>query len=254
MEKHQLEQFLRRLRLPGIIDNLELRIREAEENSLSYFEFVSFLVQDELAYREANAFKKNLKAARFGHEKTLMSFDFKFNAAYIDARMIKNLATCRFIDMRESVIIAGPPGMGKTHLAKAIGHEAVKRRYSVLFTKFYPLLRAFQKADVEGTTEKTLKKYVKPALLIIDDFALRTMTAKEAEYFYDLIDQRLGQGSVIITSNRPTIDWLTCFPDPVIGGAILDRVAAGAHKIVATKEAHSYRMARPTSENAIQED
>jgi len=231
---------LRQLRLPGIQENLTLRLKEAEENQIGYQDFLSLVIQDEMDNRNTNVFQKNLKAAKFGQEKTFEGFDFRFNADEMPAQKIRDLATCRYIDMHEPVIIAGPPGIGKSHIAKALGHEAIRRKYSVIFCKFYSLMRIFEEAEINGQFRKTLNKYRKPSLLILDDFALRKLSTKEAEVFYELTDERMGAGALIVTSNRPLQDWIGAFPDPVIGGAILDRIASNAHKLVSTK-AKSYR-------------
>jgi len=248
--ENNLTQNLRELRLPGILDNLEMRFKEAEENSLGYIEFLSFLIQDQMDTRNANTFQKNLKAAKFGQVKTLEGFDFRFNQENLPPKFIRDLATCLFIDMKENFIIAGPPGIGKTHVAKAIGYEAVRKKYSVRYIKFYNLLQLLQEAEITETFSKVQRKYISPVLLILDDFALRKMTVKEAEIFYHLVDERLGTGSLIITSNRPIEDWIGVFPDPVIGGAILDRIASNSHKII-TKEGKSYRK-EGQKEKAVQ--
>ena len=242
-DKHHLEQNLRQLKLPGILENLDLRLKEAQENQIGYMEFLTLVIQDQMDQRNANTFQKNLKAARFGQIKTMEDFDFLFNKDAINAKKIRDLATCRFIDMKEPVIIAGPPGIGKTHIAKALGHEAVRRRYSVIFSKFYALMRMMEEAEINGNYIKIRRKITKPALLVLDDFALRKLSTKEAEFFYDIIDCRLGAGALIITSNRPLVDWIGTFPDPVIGGAILDRIASNAHKIIvnSVKDAKSFR-------------
>lgn len=233
------------MRLPGIQENLDLRLREAEENRLGYLEFLSLLIQDEMDNRNANVFAKNLRAARFGQEKTFEGFDFHFNREELPPEKIRGLSTCRYIDMCEPVIISGPPGIGKSHIAKALGHEAIRRKNSVIFSKFCQLMRNLEEAEINGQFRREFNKYRKPALLILDDFALRKLSVKEAEIFYELTDERLGVGSLIVTSNRPLQDWIGVFPDPVIGGAILDRIASNAHKLVTTK-AKSYRKEKKT--------
>lgn len=240
MKDIDLEKILRRLFLPGIVKNLELRLREAEENHLGYTEFLTHIFQDELENRSINSYKKYLKAANFGEQKTLEGFDFQFNKEEISPSLIRDLATCRFTDKKENVVIVGPSGIGKSHICKALGHEAVRRKYSTIYSKFNSLLMELQEAEIHENIFDKWKKYTRPALLILDDFALRKLTFKEAELFYHLIDERLGNGALIITSSRDIQDWLGMFPDPVIADSIMDRVVSNAHKIIATK-AKSYR-------------
>lgn len=240
MKNIDLEKILKRLFMPGIVNNLELRLREAEENHLGYSEFLTHIFQDEIENRSINSYKKNLKAANFGEQKTLEGFDFQFNKDELSPSLIRDLATCRFIEKNESVVIVGPSGIGKTHICKALGHEAIRRKYSTIYSKFNSLLKELQEAEVNDNILDKWKKYTKPFLLILDDFALRKLTLKEAELFYHLIDERLGNGALIMTSSRPIQDWLTIFPDPVIADSIFDRVVSNAHKIISTK-AKSYR-------------
>lgn len=239
--QNQLDASLRRLKLPGMLFNLPMRIREAQEADLDYGEFLSLLVQDECCQRENNTLKTRLRDARFGQENTFEGYDFKFNENAIPAKLVRELAACRFVDMKQNVVIAGPPGIGKTHIAKSVGHEACRRGNTVLFKKAASLLD-------ELKSEKLMLKYtlfrkcMKTDLLIIDDFGFKKLDNEETECLYRIVDERLGNRSIIVTSNRPPEDWLSIFPDPVVGGAMLDRLVSGSIKIIVnSKDGKSYR-------------
>jgi len=238
--KHQLKQKLRRLKLPGIWYNLDLRLQHAQENRLGYLEFLSLLIQDEISSRESHNLQKRIRAAGFGMERTFEGFDFHFNEEVLPSALIRDLASCHFIEQRRNLVLAGPAGIGKTHIAKAIGHEACRRGMVVLFHKTHKLLSTLVEVSTSHRSERTFKKCLKADLLILDDFAFRKLDQAESEVLYALSDERLGKSSTILTSNRPPQDWYSIFPDSVVGGAILDRLVSAAVKVIVTK-GKSYR-------------
>lgn len=237
--RHQLREQLKRLRMPGMWQALETREAEARDNNLGPVEFLALLVQDELTNREDNMTLKRLRAAGFGQEKTFEGFDYRFNADVLPPATLRDLATCHFIDQRRNLVLGGPPGIGKTHVVKAIGHQACRAGHQVLFRTTQKLLSEVL-SDSAERADRILRKAVAVDLLVLDDFAFRKLDHKEAEMLYVLAEERLGRSSTVLTSNRHPDDWYTIFPDPVVGGAILDRLASSAVKIV-TKTGRSYR-------------
>lgn len=240
-ERHHLEACLKRLKLSGMSINLDMRLKEAGENDLSYLDFFSFMIQDEISQRDHNNFKRRVKAAGFGEEKTFEGFDFKFNEV-IPSKQIRELANCHFVDMRENIVISGPPGIGKTHLVKALGHEACRRGLNVLFKKAHKLFTDLLNAQLTDKYNFIFNKLIKTDILILDDMGFKKLKSDEAELLYAIVDERSGRGSTIVTSNRPPEDWAGIFPDMVMGGAILDRLVSSAHKIfIKSKGVKSFR-------------
>ena len=237
--KHHLEQNLKRLKMPGIVHNLQLRLQETQENRLGYIEFLSLLVGDELLNREANNFQQRVKAAGFGLIKSFEGFDFTFNEEALPSALVRDLATCHFVEQNRNLVICGPSGIGKTHIVKAVGHEVCRRGENVLFKKTGKLLQELMDPS-NSRSERLFRKCLKTQLLILDDFAFRKLDSKESEILYALADERVGRASTVLTSNRPPQDWYGIFPDPVIGQAILDRLVSGAVKVITTK-GRSYR-------------
>jgi len=232
---------LKRLKLPGMADSLDRRAQEAEQTKLGYLEFASLLIQDELASRETNTFQKRLKAAGFSTRMTFESWDYDFNQGVLPAPTVRDLASCRFIEQRRNLVVAGPPGIGKSHIAQAIGHEAARRGLDVAFFKTHKLLERFTKENLSGRrTQILMKRCLDAGLLILDDFAFRTYSQRETELLYAICDERLSAASIIATSNRPPEDWFSVFPDPIVGGAVMDRLVSGAVKLIVTS-GRSYR-------------
>jgi DNA replication protein DnaC len=234
----QLIQQLRVLKLPGIREHLEQRMLEAQANNLSYGEFLSMLLTDEVDERTSRKIARMLHRASLGKEMTLETFDFSFNGS-INVKQIKTLASCRFIERAEGVFFLGPTGTGKTHLAKALAHAACRMLFSVGYYSFHQLFAELAAADLQNRLHILLKRLLKTDLLVIDDFAFKTIDQQAAERFYALVDGRYRTKSIILTSNRPMTDWPKLFPDPIIANAILDRLAHTSHQIVI--KGQSYR-------------
>jgi DNA replication protein DnaC len=235
---HQLHDQLKVLRLEGLLESLEVRLEQAQSSSMGYLEFVQLLVQDEIERREAKKLSLRLSRASFEEEKTLEGFEFAFNAK-VNGRLIRDLASCVFIEKREHVLLYGHAGTGKTHIAQALGHQACRKGYDVLFTKAVKLFRSLLAARADHSWERRIKKYLSPDLLIIDDFGLSPLNPTQAEDFYEIVAERHLKASVIITSNRPPQDWVALFPDPVMANSALDRLAHHAHHLI--MEGESYR-------------
>jgi DNA replication protein DnaC len=237
---HQLEASLKSLSLSGMLDTLEARARQAQAGELGHIEFLQVLCEDEIARRDAAALDRRLRAARFETTATLEDFDFAYNPK-IPAAHIRDLATLRFVDAGESVVLHGPVGVGKSMIAQALGHAACRRGHSVVFTKTSRLLADLAGGHADRSWESRLRRWARPALLICDDFAMRAFSATQADDLYELITERAGR-SLVITANRAATDWYSLFPNPVVAESILDRVVNGAHHLA--MPGRSYRPNR----------
>lgn len=227
--RHQLEASLKALALSGMLDTVEARLAQAHAGELGHLEFLEALCEDEIARREAAALDRRLRAARFEAAATIEDFDFSYNTA-IPAAVIRDLATLRFIDAGESVVLHGPVGVGKSHIAQALGHVACRRGHTVIFTKTSRLLADLAGGHADRSWETRLRRWSRPALLVLDDFAMREFTVAQADDLYELISERAGR-SVVITANRAPPDWYSLFPNPVVAESILDRVVNSAHHV-----------------------
>jgi len=206
---------------------------------------VALLVADEVARREHKKFNLRIRRAGFRSSKTLEQFDFDFNPA-IDQGLIAELATCRFVAEKVAVLIAGPCGTGKSHIAQALGHAAVRADYDVLFTTQSQLLASLNAARAINAYERRFQTFARVALLVIDDFGLKPLRAPQDEDFHDLMAERYEQSATIVTSNLDFSEWGDAFPNRLLGAATLDRLRHGACRL--TLEGESYRSPRPMPE------
>jgi DNA replication protein DnaC len=227
---HELETKLKLLKLGGMLHTLELRRGQAEEQPLGHVEFLALLLDDEIDRRQSKMLAQRLHRARFEEPKTLEEFDFRFNPQ-VPAEQLRNLATCGFVARRESVLLCGPVGVGKTHVAQSLGHAACRAGFSVLFTKTSALLRDLAGGRADGSWEPRLRRYLQPDVLILDDFGMREFTPTQAEDLYELICERCRVGSIITTSNRSPVDWYALFPNAVLAESALDRLVNSAHHV-----------------------
>ncbi len=243
----ELTPLLKQLRLSGILESLPARNREAIEKKLPFTDFLALLIQDEVARREQKKFATRVRRAGFRGEKTLEGFDFAFNP-HIDQAQIADLATGRFIEEKVAVLIAGPCGTGKSHIAQALGHAAVRLGYDVLFTTQSKLLGTLHAARATGTYERRFQGLARTPLLIIDDFGLKPLRPPQDEDLHDLVAERYERAAIIVTSNLDFAEWGEAFPNRLLGAATLDRLRHGAYRVVL--DGQSYRSPRPAPKGA----
>lgn len=235
---HQLTPQLKHLRLSGILETLEARTRQAVDGKWSYQEFLARLIEDEVERRAQKQLAVRLRRANVHSTKTLDGFDFSFNVT-VNRQQILQLASGDYIRQHHNILICGPSGVGKSHLAQALGHEACRQGYEVVYTTTHKLVQHLHGGRADGSYERRLEGYLRPAVLILDDFGLRAMSAQGAEDLYEVLSERYEQGSIILTSNRAPSEWPELFGNPLLASAGLDRLAHHAETVVIT--GRSYR-------------
>ena len=242
--KHQLTPYLKHLRLSGILQTLDARHRQAVDGKWSYVEFLERLLQDEVERRSQKQLQLRLRRATLDTTKSLETFDFAFNPT-INRQQLLALAVTDYVDHKRNVILCGPTGVGKSHLAQALGLEACRRGFQVLFINAYKMLQHLHGGRADDSLERRLKIYLRPDLLILDDFGLKPLQAPAPTDLYDVINERYERGSILLTSNRPPNEWPGLFGDPLLAAAGIDRLCHQAEIIIIRGD--SFRAQTPLS-------
>jgi len=233
-----LVPLLKKLRLSGVMKTLDLRKRQALDEGLGHEEFIYRLLQDEVERRDSKQTEARMRRANFETTKRLEDFEFTFNPK-IPKQRIVDLAACHFVDKHANVLLIGPTGVGKSHLAQAIGERACRAGSSVLFIAAQRLFAQLRGSRADQSYEKKLLRFTTPDLLIVDDLGIRPLERDEPLDLYEIIRARYEVGSMILTSNRALEEWYGLFPDDLMASAAMDRLLHHAEVVVL--EGQSYR-------------
>jgi DNA replication protein DnaC len=235
---NELKQTLKRLRLSGLLATLPDRVAYAKGTKLSYPEFLELILNDEIQRREDTNVSTRLKNASVDLDQTFERFDWDA-AITIDRGRLKELFSLEFIGRKENILICGPVGVGKTFVANALAHSACRRGHKVLMLRASTMFKKLLQSRADNSYGRELVKLISPELLIIDDFGLQRLTDEQTTDFYEVVVERYGRTSTIITSNRDVQEWMALFDDPIMANSALDRLAHNAHQLVI--EGESYR-------------
>ena len=246
--KTSLKSVLKRLRLSGILATLPERVAYARKAKLETQDFLELVLQDEIDRRDQNNLRLRLQKARFVEEQTFEGFDWDAPITF-DRDRVKHLFSMAFLEQHEDVIFMGPVGVGKSHLASALGHAACRIGRNVLNLRVDHLLRELHQSRADSSTSKVLRKLIAPDMLILDDFGLRRLDAIQSSDLYEVIVERHKRASTVFTSNRTVEEWIPLFDDPILAQSALDRLAHNAHQVVI--EGDTYRKRQSPSERAV---
>jgi DNA replication protein DnaC len=240
---HPLLPKLKTLRLSGILETLEERAQLARDQDLSPVEFFALLLDDEIDRRQRTATALKERQACFESDRRLADFDFAATPA-LDKALVLEMATCRFVAEKENWLLHGPTGVGKSHLATAIGREAIRKGYSVQNASTHKMLADLFAARADGSYQRKMNRLSSVGLLILDDFGLRPTSPQGGDDLYEIIQRRYERGSILLTSNRDPSEWAELFGDSLLASAALDRLTHHARITAITGESYRQRQRR----------
>lgn len=240
-----LRDALKRLRLSGLAASLAVRLQEASASRLSHSEFLELILQDELAVRQERLIGRRTQSAHFREQKTLEDFDWQFNPS-VSRKQVFELATGKFVREHRDVLLIGPPGVGKSHLAQSIGRALIHAGYTVYYRSIFDTVRDLLHEEAFDGHDRIMNQYLKPDLLILDDMGMKQLPKRSGEFLFEIIMRRHELRSTIMTSNRPLEDWGKLIGDVPAATAILDRFLQDAELIEITGK--SYRLRRKENE------